>query len=186
MRKEEWNTLQILSHSRHDWLNVIQLIKGNLALKKYDRIEEIIQEIVHKTQHESKLSNLKIPQFASKALIFNWEQGNHFQLEFEVVGANSSLEKYDAILLNWFQPFINVLNESAEAYGENHLLLTIEVLPEQRPRLLFDFRGKLIKETKLKQFISNKSNWNEQLTLVEFYMNEEEFYLVIQLNGAND
>ncbi|UTW70045.1 Spo0B domain-containing protein [Anaerobacillus sp. HL2] len=34
-------------HSRHDWLNFVQLIKGNLTLKN-DRIEEIIQEVITK------------------------------------------------------------------------------------------------------------------------------------------
>ncbi len=33
MEKEK-ELLEILRHTRHDWLNVMQLIKGNLTLKK--------------------------------------------------------------------------------------------------------------------------------------------------------
>ena len=36
------DVINALRQTRHDWLNVMQLIKGNLALKRYDRIEEII------------------------------------------------------------------------------------------------------------------------------------------------
>ncbi|MCD8502937.1 MAG: Spo0B domain-containing protein [Bacillaceae bacterium] len=33
--KKDWDdVLSVLKHSRHDWLNMVQLIKGNLALKK--------------------------------------------------------------------------------------------------------------------------------------------------------
>ncbi|BBP91222.1 hypothetical protein BsIDN1_48400 [Bacillus safensis] len=51
--------IDLLSRSRHDWMNKLQLIKGNLTLEKYDRVFEIIEEMVIEAQHESKLSNLK-------------------------------------------------------------------------------------------------------------------------------
>ncbi|MGM2794016.1 Spo0B domain-containing protein, partial [Bacillus cereus group sp. BC91] len=65
--------IYLLSRSRHDWMNKLQLIKGNLTLEKYDRVFEIIEEMVIEAQHESKLSNLKIPQLAYYFLTFNWE-----------------------------------------------------------------------------------------------------------------
>jgi stage 0 sporulation protein B (sporulation initiation phosphotransferase) len=179
--KEEWNILQILRHSRHDWLNVIQLIKGNLALKKYERIEEIIQEVVNQTQHESKLSNLNIPNFTSELLVFNWEKGNHFQLEFEVIGKSSDLNLFEDQLLEWFHQFSIVLNESCEQYGENHLQLTIELLEDELPRFTFDFHGKLIEDEKIKKFVECENNWNEQMKLVESYISKEEFYVTFML-----
>ena len=38
MRKE-WDTIEVLKHARHDWLNKLQLIKGNLSLIKIDQRE---------------------------------------------------------------------------------------------------------------------------------------------------
>lgn len=178
--KNDWNILQILRHSRHDWLNVIQLIKGNLTLKKYDRIEEIIQEVINQTQNESKLSNLQLTQFASEIFVFNWENDHFFQIEFEVVGENVSLKEYEKSLLNWFHRFVYVLDNSCEQYGDNHLLLTIELL-ESSPRFTFDFRGKLLKGDNLCEFINNDSTWNEQLHLVEYTINEDEFYVTFRL-----
>lgn len=61
-KKKEF--IELLRHYRHDWLNVLQLIKGNLALNKLNRVEEIIREIVIHTENESKLSNLQIPKVA--------------------------------------------------------------------------------------------------------------------------
>ncbi len=180
--KEEWNILQILRHSRHDWLNVVQLIKGNLALKKYDRVEEIIQEVIHQTQHESKLSNLEIPELASQLLVFNWENRHHFQVEFEVVGTTKNLSSYEESLLAWFNRFIDVVNESCQQYGDNHLLLTFQLFAKNVPSVTFDFRGELHNEKVIKNFIDSSSEWNERLKLVESYISKEEFYLTIVLD----
>ncbi|OIJ16569.1 hypothetical protein BKP37_04855 [Anaerobacillus alkalilacustris] len=179
--KEDWNILQILRHSRHDWLNFVQLIKGNLALKKYDRIEEIIQEIVNQTQQESKLSNLHIPQLASELLVFNWKRNNHFQLEFEVLGPTKNLETFEVTLLHWFLDLANLLNTSCQQFAENHLLITIEVFDEDALRINFDFHGNLLEVNSIKKFVENESSQNEQMELVEFYINNEEFYLVLKL-----
>ena len=39
MIKKEWNTVDVLRQVRHDWLNKLQLIKGNLDLNKMERYE---------------------------------------------------------------------------------------------------------------------------------------------------
>jgi stage 0 sporulation protein B (sporulation initiation phosphotransferase) len=181
--KEEWNILQVLRHSRHDWLNVIQLIKGNLALKKYDRVDEIIQEVVNLTQHESKLSNLNIPTFASEILVFNWGNGHHFQLEFEVIGEPQNLNMFEEHLLKWFVQFSRVLNESCEQYGENHVLLTIELIEDDLPRFTFDFNGVLVQDEEIKKIVANENSRNEQMVLVESYISKEEFYVTFKLQA---
>ncbi len=66
--EKKWSTVDVLRHARHDWLNKLQLIKGNLDLNKPERVKQIIEEIVHEAQAEAKLSNLKIPLFASLAI----------------------------------------------------------------------------------------------------------------------
>ena len=67
------NELIQLMYFRHDWMNKLQLIKGNLSLQKYDRVVEIIDEMVIDAKHESKLSNLKTPHLAFDFLTFNWK-----------------------------------------------------------------------------------------------------------------
>ncbi|WP_312471145.1 Spo0B domain-containing protein, partial [Neobacillus sp.] len=44
---KEWDIVEVLRHSRHDWLNRLQLIKGNLDLNRIDRAKAVIDEIVN-------------------------------------------------------------------------------------------------------------------------------------------
>lgn len=47
--KKEWDVVEVLKYARHDWLNKIQLIKGNLALNRVDRANDIINTIVNES-----------------------------------------------------------------------------------------------------------------------------------------
>ena len=52
---KNWTTIETLRQTRHDWLNRIQIIKGNLELNKIDRVKGIIDEIIIETQNEARL-----------------------------------------------------------------------------------------------------------------------------------
>jgi stage 0 sporulation protein B (sporulation initiation phosphotransferase) len=179
--KKDSDILEILRHSRHDWLNFVQLIKGNLALKKYDRVEEIIEDIIQQTQHENKLSNLHLSKFASDLLLFNWRNGHNFQIDFEVVGDARNLSQFEERLVTFFENFIFSLNESCVQYADNHLLLVIELIDETAPQITFDFQGSLIDVMKIKKVIENEDNRNEQLKKVECYISKEEFNFTFKL-----
>jgi hypothetical protein len=58
--------LRIFSHYRHDVMNHVQLIKGYLQLKKFDRLESPLQNIIQDAQRHSLLSNVpgtQLPYF---------------------------------------------------------------------------------------------------------------------------
>lgn len=69
---KDWSTIDVLRHARHDWLNQLQLIKANLSLNRVERANEIIEEIIVSSRHESNLMNLKVPQLAEYLITFNW------------------------------------------------------------------------------------------------------------------
>ena len=46
---KNWTTFEVLRQTRHDWLNKIQIIKGNLELNKIDRVKGYIEEIIIET-----------------------------------------------------------------------------------------------------------------------------------------
>lgn len=152
--EKEWNVIEVLRHARHDWLNKMQLIKGNLALNKVDRAKEILDEIVLDAQQEAKLSNLNIPQFAALLLTFNWE--NHFfQLEYEVLEMEQDtrvIRLDDEALRNWTASFFSCLNSSVKPYHDNHLTVSIQP-QEQAVRFFFDFSGIIMNKQKLMQFL---------------------------------
>lgn len=123
--EKEWDIVEVLRHSRHDWLNRLQLIKGNLDLNRIDRAKAYINEIVIEAQHEAKLSNFCFQKYASLLLKANWE--NHlFQLEYEVLNDFEAVEINDDILSNWTKSFFLCLDQAIEAFQENHLSITIQ------------------------------------------------------------
>ena len=139
---KEWDIVEVLRHSRHDWLNRLQLIKGNLDLNRIDRAKAYINEIVIEAQHESRLSNLHLPIFASLLYKSNWE--NHlFQLEYEVLNDLEAVKIKDEILSNWTNSFFICLDQGIEAFQENHLSITIQPQSDG-VRFFFDFSGIII------------------------------------------
>lgn len=150
MRKE-WDTIEVLKHARHDWLNKIQLIKGNLSLNKVERVQEIINEIIHDSRQESILTNLNLPKFASALLTCNWEQ-HSFQLEFEVEPNQKPHGHDDERLTDWIYKLFDVLDESLEKFQENHLSVTIE-MEEKGTRFYFDFSGVISDRSLLLRFL---------------------------------
>jgi stage 0 sporulation protein B (sporulation initiation phosphotransferase) len=150
---KEWDIVEVLRHSRHDWLNRLQLIKGNLDLNRIDRAKAYINEIVIEAQHESKLSNLHLPIFASLLFKSNWD--NHlFQLEYEVLNDLEAVEINDDILSNWTNSFFICLDQAIEAFQENHLSITIQPQSDG-VRFFFDFSGIIIKKELIEQFLNS-------------------------------
>lgn len=160
---KKWDTIELLSHSRHDWLNKIQLIKGNLSLNKMDRVKEVIDEIVLEARQESKLSNLGIPQFAALLLTYNWE-GNSVHLEFEVLdGTLKNGQKIDdGQLTNWTREFLNSLQHSIKEFHENHLSITIEI-QETGIGFFFDFRGIITNIARLNTYLTESSSIDRKI-----------------------
>lgn len=58
--------LRIFSHHRHDVMNHVQLIKGYLQMKKFDRLQSPLQNIIQDAHRHSLLSNVpgtELPYF---------------------------------------------------------------------------------------------------------------------------
>jgi len=150
---KEWDIVEVLRHSRHDWLNKLQLIKGNLDLNRIDRVRAVIDEIVIEAQHETKLSNLHMPMFAALLLKSNWENPS-FKLEYEVMIDSESIRIDDTNMTNWTKSFFLCLNQAIEEFQENHLSITIE--PQiDGVRFFFDFSGIIIKRELIEKFLAD-------------------------------
>jgi stage 0 sporulation protein B (sporulation initiation phosphotransferase) len=151
---KEWDTIEVLRHARHDWMNQLQLIKGNLSLNKVDRAKEIIEEIIMEARQDAKLSNLHLPQFASTLLTCNWEN-HHFQLEYEVMDSQNFHRLDDQLLTRWTEQLFDALNSSIEQYQENHLSVTID--PQEKGiGFFFDFSGIINDKNRLKMFLDQQ------------------------------
>lgn len=149
--EKNWDVVEVLRHSRHDWLNRLQLIKGNLDLNKVDRAKAIVDQIIIETQHESKLSNLKMPMFAALLMTANWEK-HLFQLEFEVLHETETKPVNENEITKWTAAFFAVLDRSLEAFQENSLSVCINQI-DDGIRFFFDFSGIITGTTLLKEFL---------------------------------
>ncbi|MGJ7920564.1 Spo0B C-terminal domain-containing protein [Neobacillus sp. LXY-4] len=174
MRKE-WNTVDILRHARHDWLNKIQLIKGNLDLNKTDRVKQLIEEIVIEAQQEAKLSNLKLPLFAALILTANWE-AHPFQLEYEVINDPKVVNINDTLLADWTKSFFTSLHTAIDTFGDNHLSVSIET-QKNGIRFFFDFSGIIKDNDVLQQFLD--FNFSEQLTVKVLEFSQQELAIEV-------
>ncbi|PLS01291.1 Spo0B C-terminal domain-containing protein [Neobacillus cucumis] len=152
---KEWDIVEVLRHSRHDWLNKLQLIKGNLDLNRIDRAKQVIDEIVIEAQHETKLSNLDMPLFAALLLKSNWENP-FFKLEYEVLFDPDASKVNDLAVTHWTNSFFGSLNQAIEPFQENNLSITIE--PQSNGiRFFFDFSGIISNRELLESFLANKT-----------------------------
>jgi stage 0 sporulation protein B (sporulation initiation phosphotransferase) len=139
LMEKRWTVLEALRHSRHDWLNKIQLIKGNLALNKIERVNEIIEDIVRDMQHETKLTNLRAGRFAELLMTYNWE-ARKVCVAYEVLGDGGDLSAHDDELTEWCAAFFEAVEQQADFHSENHLEVSIDMADGQ-PRLFFDYSG---------------------------------------------
>jgi stage 0 sporulation protein B (sporulation initiation phosphotransferase) len=179
LMKREWKVVEVLSHSRHDWLNKIQLIKGNLSLNKIDRVKEIIEEIVHESQNESHLTNLKMLKFAGLLMTYNWEQ-HHFRVEYEVLGDVKDLSRYDELIYDWCIEFFSVLNHSIDCNGDNNLSISIETFTNEL-RFFFDFSGIITDGETVNNWFEKEQSADNFFELLDFQLQTDEMLVVLRV-----
>jgi stage 0 sporulation protein B (sporulation initiation phosphotransferase) len=166
------DVLKALRQTRHDWLNVMQLIKGNLALKRYDRIEEIIDQVTQQSICESKISEIQAVSVVYFLLTYNWFSSK-LKLEIDVAGDVFSLEKDEVRMLRLCEQITEKLTEGCSIESENNLLLTF-LFSDIECKITFDFQGSL--QMKKEDWLEFLNEWEPNVKLVE--MDESECVLV--------
>lgn len=64
------SAIRTLSHHRHDWMNELQILYGYLRLNKLDKAVDVVERIRVRMDHDSKLSQIGIPDLATFLLSF--------------------------------------------------------------------------------------------------------------------
>ncbi|MGM9988646.1 MAG: Spo0B C-terminal domain-containing protein [Bacillaceae bacterium] len=156
IRQQPGVITDILRHSRHEWLNQLQLIKGYLELGDKERVCEIIDEIVFQANQETTLSNLKMNKTAELFLTYNWDVHN-YKIEFEILLAQQNLSFIDDVVYNWVDTFLQIVDNGADIFYDNFLSITIAE-NEEGYCFIFDFSGRLKDITELKQYVGKQNN----------------------------
>ncbi|TSB45771.1 Spo0B domain-containing protein [Alkalicoccobacillus porphyridii] len=180
MSKHE-DIILALKHTRHDWLNVIQLIKGNLALGHYERIEDIIQQTTDHSLNESKLFNISAPELTLFLIGYNWSS-QKVKLSYHVEGEEFTLTDWDQRLLNTFKAITDILSNASSLAIENSLLISFTFYKNDF-KIMFEYAGKTdLKESNWDDAITNASKDGIRLSLLQ--QTEYECILSILINES--
>lgn len=173
---KKWTVVDALRHSRHDWLNRLQLVKSHLSLGGVDRVQELIEEFVGEAQQEARLISLKMPLFTELLLTYSWNSPP-CQLEFEVLGEEQlPLTYFDQTMNKWTKELLGLLHQSVDPHVENHVCVTIEQ-EEKKTHFFYDFRGKLTDTKAITNWLTHCKDQPFHLT---YSIQIEEFSIELQ------
>ncbi|WP_019242757.1 MULTISPECIES: Spo0B C-terminal domain-containing protein [Bacillus] len=148
---KKWGIVELLGYARHDWLNKIQLIKGNLELDKGDYVKEIIETIISEAKNEAKLSNLQMPKLTELFITSKWRDFS-FILNYEVLQVTKGSLNVDDLMYSWMESFFGVLQAALDSYEQNDLRVVIYE-SENHLRFTFDLEGKIIDMDAIDSFL---------------------------------
>lgn len=149
--EKKWDIIEILKYCRHDWLNKVQLIKGNLELGKVDEVKGIIEAFIMESKNEAQLSNLHMPKMAELLITLNW-RGLPFAFEYEILEVKKGCPMVDEKMYNWTLSFIDCLNQSLDPLVSNELKVILYDKGESI-RFTFDLRGRLLTKDLIAPFL---------------------------------
>lgn len=151
---KEWDVVELLKHARHDWLNRLQLIKGNLSLNRLDRVQQTIEEIIAISKNESKLTSTGAHKLTALLLTYGFRE-TVLKLDIEVNGKVCDLSPYDEELADWCESLFYVLENVANKESNHHLNVSFYL--EEGPSLFFDFSGIIENEKKIEEWLSKET-----------------------------
>lgn len=139
--EKNWTTIETLRRARHDWLNRMQIIKGNLELNRIDRVKGFIDEIIIESQNEARLSSLNMPKFSELLLTSNWDNGI-FHCEFEIIDTFKGTKEIDSLISRWTDQYFEVLEKNLDPFQENLLAVSVCKKEVSDIRCSFHLQGK--------------------------------------------
>jgi len=164
--------IRLFNHYRHDWMNDIQLLFGYVKLKKYDKLDDLMEKIKDKVQRESYVSKLGHTDLIVYLLSFQAEVKDmllEIELKKEIHLNELALDsrRLCGLLISLVEAFKS--NAVYHADGEHRL--TVEFVEEtDRLRINARYYGLISEEhllAKLKRIqleSSPKAVWSMRLT----------------------
>ncbi|WP_026693786.1 Spo0B domain-containing protein [Peribacillus kribbensis] len=172
MRKE-WKITELMRHSRHDWLNRIQLIKGNLELNKVDRAKAIIEEIIIESKAEAMLSSLNMPLYAELLMTANWQE-YPFKVEYEILDVENGCPSIDRELSFWTRQLFEEITLSLDPFAESLLMISI-YKEHQNMRFSYELQGNITSEENLRALLLDCKTECLDITIKKFEESELSF-----------
>lgn len=99
--------ISLLQHYRHDLMNQVQVIKGYLSMKKYNQVDNKLNEMIDEFEQERKLMGLNASSFVLWLIRFNSLHRN-IRVTYNI-HTKESIKEFDKELLHQCQQFINAI-----------------------------------------------------------------------------
>jgi stage 0 sporulation protein B (sporulation initiation phosphotransferase) len=176
---KNWTTVEVLRQARHDWLNKIQIIKGNLELNKIDRVKGYIEEIIIETQQDARLSSLKMPRFSELLMTANWNNWT-FDCEYEIFEVFEGFQALDELMYQWTYQYFCLLEQQLDPFTENIITICLDENEEMDMRCSFHLQGKLKDQEVVGNFLSTSLGPEQKIHLCECSDNELFFKMNIK------
>ena len=138
----KWTTVELLRHARHDWLNKVQLIKGNMALGKMDRVTGLVDEIIVEAQQEARISNMNMPLLAELLLTGRWLQ-YRFDITYELMDDLKGYPEYDELITKWMKALFNEIDQRTDVFETLQLTILISRAEDASLKIGFEFQGQV-------------------------------------------
>ncbi|MDG5786423.1 Spo0B domain-containing protein [Evansella sp. AB-P1] len=138
---KDCDVVDVLRHYRHDWLNKLQLIKGNLEIGRVEKVESLIEEVIQQSKNESDLTNMNIQKVAKRLLTFNWER-HPYLLSYEILTRKKDWDKVEDFVLKVLDDVVYLLDQYA-VFGDSNQLFIIFRDDINKYELELDFHGHL-------------------------------------------
>lgn len=130
--------IKLMNHQRHDWLNHIQVLLGQLSLKNYDACKNYLYTLVDRLNNEGQVLKLGNPDFILYLLTYSVRYPS---IQFEIeIPSPVDLEKRGIT-----REELELVMEWNELYGR-YVLMGNEELPSlllrissDKERVVFEF-----------------------------------------------
>lgn len=140
--KDAIRSIELLQHSRHDWMNRLQVIKGNLELANIDRAIEVIEEIIIEVRQEAQLSSLGVPLLSEWLLTYNWGHTAPLTVKYELLSEGKIPGELDEPIFAWLKKIVGKIEKSVPVEVNNELYLIFHVDQEQSVlQLTIEYEG---------------------------------------------
>ncbi|WP_165967104.1 Spo0B domain-containing protein [Jeotgalibacillus sp. S-D1] len=140
--KDAIRSIELLQHSRHDWMNRLQVIKGNLELANIDRAKEVIEEIIIEVRQEAQLSSLGVPRLSEWLLTYNWGRSAPLTVKYELLSEGKIPGQLDEPIFAWLKRIVDKIEKSVPVEVNNELYLIFHVDQEQSVlQLTLEYEG---------------------------------------------
>ncbi|WAA10253.1 Spo0B C-terminal domain-containing protein [Fervidibacillus albus] len=173
---KNWDPIELLRHTRHNWLNKLQVIQAYLTIGNEKRVKELIDEIIFECEQEAKLSNLPFRQLSTFFLTYPFEN-NPVLLKYEVDSDGTANGTMDEKISMWFQQLMKNINEAVFIGEENEMYIKIEV-KNQSIRFFIHFTGLIEDGNPVENFIKQA---DATLVVENFQFSKETFQFSIRL-----